>query len=238
MAPGLLEAIEAVSDDKPRFLVNTHWHGDHTGGNAKFTGAGATVIAHQGVRDRVTVDVTRPFFGQMNTTPASPPEAWPVITFDESMRLHLNGQTIHLIHVPAAHTDGDTFVVFEEANLIHTGDMLFSGMFPFVDISSGGTFDGYTAGLEKMLSMTDEETRIIPGHGPVSAPDALQASITMLEDTVAAVKSEFDAGKSLDETLEANPLGPWSEDWGWGFINAERLTALIYGDLERIKSEE
>ncbi len=237
MTPGLLQAITDIGGDKPRFLLNTHWHGDHTGGNAGMTEAGATIIAHQGVRDRVSRDITREFFGQQNTTPAAPPEAWPVITFGDSMTLHLNGQTIHLIHLPEAHTDGDTFVWFEEANIIHTGDVLFNGMYPFVDITSGGTFDGYIAGLERILSLSDENTQIIPGHGGLAARADVESTIAMLNEVVAALAVELDAGKSLEDTIAAAPLSDWSETWGNGFMNEGRFTTLIYQDLVRKRAE-
>lgn len=233
MAPGILNAIDAIAQDKPRYLVNTHWHGDHTGGNAIIGDTGATIIAHEGVRDRVTVDVTRDFFGQENTTPASPPSAWPVITFNDEMTLYLNGQTVRLIHAPAAHTDGDTFVYFEEADLLHTGDLMFSGMFPFVDITSGGSFSGYTEASQAMADLITEDTRIIPGHGPLSTKADIAASVEMLTGTLAAVQTEIDAGKDIEAVLDAAPLTPWVEDWAWGFINEARFTRLIFADLSQ-----
>ena len=233
MAPGILNAIDAIAGTKPTYLVNTHWHGDHTGGNAILGENGATFIAHQGVRDRVTVDVTRDFFGQENTTPASPSAAWPVITFNDEMTLYLNGQTIRLIHAPDAHTDGDTFIYFEEADVLHTGDLMFSGMFPFVDVTSGGTFSGFAAASTAMVELAGEETRIIPGHGPLSTEADLAAILDMLNGTVTAVQVEVDAGKDIEAILDAAPLTPWVEDWAWAFINEARFTQLIHADLTR-----
>lgn len=233
MVPGILNAVNEIAGEKPRYLVNTHWHGDHTGGNAIIGDAGATIVAHEGVRDRVTVDVTRDFFGQENTTPAAPEAAWPVITFNDEMTLYLNGQTVRLIHAPAAHTDGDTFVYFEEADVLHTGDLMFSGMFPFVDITSGGSFSGYVAASQTMADLANDETRIIPGHGPLSAVSDIETSVAMLEGTMAAVQAEIDAGKDIEAVLDAAPLTPWVEDWAWGFIDEARFTRLIFADLSR-----
>lgn len=233
MAPGILSAINEIAGEKPRYLVNTHWHGDHTGGNAIIGDAGATIIAHDGVRDRVTVDVTRDWFGQEVTTPAAPPEAWPVITFNDQMSLYLNGQTIRLIHTPDAHTDGDTFIYFEEANVLHTGDLMFNGMFPFVDITSGGTFAGFAAASQAMADAIDDDTRIIPGHGGLASKADIALTLDMLAGVTAAVQAEIDSGKEIDAILEAAPLTPWVEDWATGFMTEPRFTRLIHADLTR-----
>lgn len=238
MAPGILNAINEIAGEKPRYLVNTHWHGDHTGGNAIIGETGATIIAHEGVRDRVTVDVTRDFFGQETTTPAAPEAAWPVITFNDEMTLYLNGQTVRLIHAPTAHTDGDTFIYFEGANVLHTGDLMFSGMFPFVDITSGGSFSGFVAASQAMSDTIDAETRIIPGHGPLSTQADIGETLDMLEGAMAAVQAEIDAGKDLDAVLDAAPLTPWVEDWATGFMTEPRFTRLVYLDLTRDMSGE
>ncbi|MEL7546739.1 MAG: MBL fold metallo-hydrolase [Pseudomonadota bacterium] len=231
LAPALLAEIDNIAGDRPRFLLNTHWHGDHTGGNAAMQAAGATIISHEGVRDRLTRDVTRDFFGEEMTTPAAPPEAWPVITFSENMTLYLNGQTIRLIHTPAAHTDGDTFVHFEEADIIHAGDLLFSGLFPFVDVTSGGSFDGFLDGLALIQDMAGEDTRIIAGHGPLSNEGDVADSVAMINGTVAAVGAAMDDGQGLEALLENKVLADWAEDWNWGFIDDEAFTRLIYLDL-------
>ena len=231
MAPGILSAINEIAGEKPRYLVNTHWHGDHTGGNAIIGEAGATIIAHNGVRDRVTVDVTRDFFGQETTTPAAPEEAWPVITFNDQMTLYLNGQTVRLIHAPDAHTDGDTFIYFEEANVLHTGDLMFNGMFPFVDITSGGSFSGFAAASQAMSDTIDDQTRIIPGHGALATKADIGATLDMLDGVVSAVQAEIDAGKDIEAVLEAAPLTPWVDDWATGFMTEPRFTRLVYADL-------
>lgn len=231
MAPGILSAINEIAGEKPRYLVNTHWHGDHTGGNEIIGETGATIIAHNGVRDRVTVDVTRDFFGRETTTPAAPEAAWPVITFNDQMTLYLNGQTVRLIHAPDAHTDGDTFIYFEEANVLHTGDLMFNGMFPFVDITSGGSFSGFAAASQAMANTINDETRIIPGHGALASKADIAATLDMLDGVINAVQAEIDAGKDIDAVLEAAPLTPWVDDWATGFMTEPRFTRLVYADL-------
>ena len=233
MAPGILSAINEIAGEKPRYLVNTHWHGDHTGGNAIIGETGATIIAHNGVRDRVTVDVTRDFFGQETTTHAAPEEARPMITFNDEMTLYLNGQTVRLIHAPVAHTDGDTFIYFEEANVLHTGDLMFNGMFPFVDITSGGSFTGFVTASQAMADTINDETRIIPGHGALGSKSDIGATLAMLEGVMNAVQAEIDAGKDIDAVLEAAPLTPWVDDWATGFMTEPRFTRLVYADLTR-----
>ena len=147
------------------------------------------------------------------------------------MTLYLNGQTVRLIHTPRAHTDGDTFVYFEEADVLHTGDLMFSGLFPFVDITSGGSFLGFTAASRQMADLATAETRIIPGHGPLSTEADIEAVVDMLEGTMAAVQAEIDLGKDIEAVLDAAPLTPWVEDWAWGFIDEARFTRLIFSDL-------
>lgn len=231
MAPGLLGAIKDISGAaEVRFLLNTHWHGDHTGANAQMAASGATVVAHDGVRKRLTSENTRAMGGETQTIPPAEEAAWPVISYSDEMTVYLNGQTVEIIHLPAAHTDGDSAVYFREANVLHTGDVMFNGRFPFVDVWSGGTFDGYIEGLGTLYELADDETRIIPGHGPEATRADIKALRDMMVGAVAAVEGEM-AGKSLEEVQAANPLAPWSEDWGWSFIDADTFTALIYEDL-------
>ncbi|MEO0720980.1 MAG: MBL fold metallo-hydrolase [Pseudomonadota bacterium] len=228
-----LYAIGEITNDVPHYLVNTHWHGDHVGGNAKFEDVGALIIAHDNVRERVSTDQTMSIAGTERDVSASPVEAWPVITFDDDMTLHLNGQTVRLVHLPDAHTDGDTMIVFEDANVFHMGDVMFSGMFPFIDIGSGGSVEGYLAALQKAYDMADETTKIIPGHGPLSTREDIAMLRDMLADARDAVQAEIDAGKSLEQTLDARPLEPWVDDWASAFMTEPRFTTILYSDLSQ-----
>ena len=231
IAAANLTRISALAEGAPlRFLINTHWHGDHTGGNTPFADAGATIIAHDGVLKRLSSENTRVMDGETRITPPADPSAWPVLTFSDTLQLRLNGQDITLTHLPAAHTDGDAFVHFRQANVIHTGDVLFSGMFPFIDLDSGGTVDGFIAGLEAIVAAADEETRIIPGHGPLSTRADLQASIDLVRETSLIIREEVRQGRSLEEILAANPLADWDTEWSWNFITTERFTTILYRD--------
>lgn len=231
IAEANLAKINEIAGDAPRFLVNTHWHGDHTGGNAAFDETGALVVAHENVRARVSTDQSLSIAGNLRETPASPAGAWPLVTFDDDLTLHLNGQTIRLVHLADAHTDGDTMVYFEEANAFHMGDVMFAGNFPFIDISSGGSVAGYIAALDKAYAMADAQTRVIPGHGPLSTREDIKALADMLRGARALVQAEVDAGKTLEETIDAAPLSAYVDDWASGFMTEPIFTTILYTDL-------
>ena len=237
IAPANLAKInEIAGSSAPRFLINTHWHGDHVGGNAAFSGAGATVIAQENVFARVSRPQSMSIAGQAREVAASDPSAWPTITFEEGLTLRLNGQTIRATHLPAAHTDGDTIIVFEEANIIHIGDIGFTGNFPFIDISSGGSVDGFLAALDVIDAMSTEDTRIIPGHGPLSTRQDIRDSAAMLRATTAAVEALVREGRTLEEVLAARPLEAWNAEWGNGFMTEERFTTILFMDRSKLVS--
>ncbi|MEO1475893.1 MAG: MBL fold metallo-hydrolase [Pseudomonadota bacterium] len=233
IAPRNLAKIKEITGAAPSFLVNTHWHGDHTGGNANF---GATIIAHDNVRKRLTTEQTLVLLGNERNSPAAPPAAWPVITFDDDLSLHLNGQTISVIHVPEAHTDGDAIVLMEEANVIHMGDVFFNGRFPFIDISTGGTLAGYIAALDIAYAAANEETKIIPGHGPLADRADIAAMIDMLQGVRSAIQTARADGLDVDAAVASNLLAEWEEDWApeGSFISAESFTRIIYADLDNM----
>ena len=211
-------SVEELTDEPVSFLINTHAHADHTGANGAFTKSGATAVGHDNVRRALLADEQ---FDQSGI---------PELTFNDSVTFHLNGLTARVFHIPRAHTDGDAAIEFPEVNVIHAGDVLFNKIFPFIDLDGGGTVDGYIAGQQKILSMADNETRIIPGHGPLASKADLQNAVDMLIDAKARVKALVDAGKSHDEILAENPLSVY-DSWSWDFITTETMTNTLYRAL-------
>jgi glyoxylase-like metal-dependent hydrolase (beta-lactamase superfamily II) len=231
MSAKLKAAIAALSKKPVRFVINTHWHADHTGGNPAMGSAGAVIVAHDNVRKRLSVDQTVSFGGQVRTVAATPPEGLPVITFGEDVTLHLNGDDVHVIHVPPAHTDGDSIVHFAAANVIHTGDTFSMMGYPFVDASSGGKFDGLIAAADRALALCNDSTKIIPGHGPVGTTADLKAWRDMLvkiRDKVAALAAEH---KSLDDIKAAKPTAEFDAKMGAGFIKPDQVVEEIFVSL-------
>ncbi len=222
-------AIKAVSDKPVRFVVNTHWHGDHTGGNENFGKAGAVIVAHDNVRRRMSAGQVIEFF--KSTVPPAPPPALPVVTFADSVTLHLNGDTVRVLHVAPAHTDGDAIVHFTKANVVHMGDLYFNGLYPFIDASSQGSVDGVVAAADKALAMVDDQTRIIPGHGPAGNRGSLKEFRDMLatvRDRVRAMKKE---GKSLADIQAAQPTKEFDAKWGGGFLKPDQFVAIVHATL-------
>ena len=229
----IVAAIRTVTDTPVKFVVNTHWHGDHTGGNENFGKAGAVIIAHDNVRQRMSVETFNERFKQ--TIPASPKVALPVVTFADSVTLHLNGDTVHVTHVPPAHTDGDSIVHFTKANVLHMGDLFFNGGYPFVDVWSGGHVDGVIGAADKALAMGDEKTRIIPGHGAMADKAALKRFRDVVATVRERVKTLVDQGKSLEEIQAAAPSKEFDAEWGQGFMKGEQFVELVYLSLTKKK---
>lgn len=221
LAPILLEHVADTAGRPVNFMINTHVHGDHVGGNAQFAEDGTIIFAHDNIRKRLIAD----------SSEAGGDGGLPVVTFAEGLTFHLNGLEARVVHVPAAHTDGDAIIHFPDANVIHAGDTLFNGLFPFIDLESGGTINGFMAAQQKLWSLADEETKIIPGHGELASKADLRANIEMLEDSRALVQEMIDAGKSEDEILAANPLARYHDDYNWSFITTERMTRTLYYGL-------
>lgn len=227
----ILAAIRVFSDQPVRYVINTHWHGDHVGGNDNLGKAGAIIVAHENVRQRMSVEQFQALRGR--TLPASPHSALPVITFRDSVSLHLNGKTLRAFHVPPAHTDGDSIIHFAEADVIHMGDTFFNGSYPFVDVDSNGSIAGMIAAQEQILSMAGPKTRIIPGHGPLSDAEGLRAAHDMLVTLRDRVEQAIAAGVSADDFVASDPLADLNAKWGGGFLKPEQVLRIIYADLSR-----
>jgi len=221
LGPALLQKIEALAGRPADFVINTHAHGDHTGTNQYLDEHGALIFAHDKLRARMESDP------EQNTGPG----ALPIITFAEEMTFHFNGHEAYVFHVPSAHTDGDAAILFRDANVMTTGDLLFRGLFPFIDLDSGGSVSGYKAGMQRLIDMSNDATRFIPGHGPVSTRSDLRQDLEMLVDAEARVKALVDKGLGEEEIVSANPLADYHDDYNWGFITTERMTRSLFRSL-------
>lgn len=230
---GLTDRIQAAIDelggDSVDFVVNTHFHGDHTGGNENFGEAGATIIAHNNVQQRLSTEQVSTLDG--STTPPAPAAAIPVLTFPERMTFHYNGDTVNIMHTPAAHTDGDSVLHFTDANAFHMGDTFFNGTYPFIDVGAGGSIDGIIGAAESVLARANAGTRIIPGHGPLATRDDLSEYAAVLTQVRDRIQSMIDAGRSEDEVVMANPTSEWDDAWGQGFMSPEQFTRFAYQSL-------
>ncbi len=224
-------AVSAISQAPIRFVVNTHWHGDHTGGNENLGGAGSVIVAHENVRRRMSSEQVSEFFKR--TTPASPKAALPVMTFADDVSFHVNGDELHVFHVDPAHTDGDSIIHWKSANVFHMGDLYFSGGFPFIDLDSGGSIDGVIAAADKVLALANDASKIIPGHGPLASKKDLTGYRDMLKTIRSRVQSQITGGKSLDEVKASRPTKEWDDTLGKGFINGDSLTQFVYRSLSK-----
>ncbi len=231
LTPKITAAIAAVTPKAVAFVLNTHWHFDHTGGNENFGKAGSIIVAHDNVRRRMDSEQLIEFLG-MKTKP-SPKAALPVITFSADTTFHLNGEEIHAYHAPRAHTDGDSVVLFRGSNVVHMGDIYFNGMYPFIDTSSGGTVDGVIAAADRVLAIADDRTKIIPGHGPLSNKAELKAYRDMLESVSGRIRQLIKDGRKLEEIVEAKPTADFDEKWGKGFIPPAKFAEMLTRNLLR-----
>ena len=231
LADKIEAALKGIADKPVKFVINTHWHGDHTGGNPHF-GEKAPIIAQENVRKRLATGGTTRF----GVAPPAPKAALPVITFEDKVSVHLNGEDIRAIHVPQGHTDGDSVIFFTQSNVVHMGDDFFNGgMFPFIDIDSGGSVQGMIAGGEKVLAETPDDVKIIPGHGPLGTKDDLRKFVAMLKETSAAVEAGIKKGKTLDQLKKEKVLAKW-DPWGQSFIKTDVFTEILYDSLKQKKT--
>lgn len=224
-------ALAKLSDRPLRFVLNTHWHYDHTGGNENLGKTGALIVAHDNVRVRMS---SEQFIASLNQkVPPSPAVALPVVTFDASTTFHINGDAIRAIHVPHAHTDGDALVHFTKANVIHMGDTYFASGYPFIDLSSGGSVAGLLAAIDKALALGNDTTRYIPGHGPVGDKAALLRYRAMIADVAAKVRAGIAAKRTVDQVVASKPSAAYDAEWGQSFMKPERFVRTLYASLSR-----
>ena len=216
LADKIAKAIGNISSNKMKYVVNTHYHGDHTGSNAYFSEIqDTTIFAHHNVRTRLQADKE------------VKPAALPVVTFAEGITLHFNGETIKVTHLPAGHTDSDSVIWFEKANVLHAGDLFFQGRFPYIDLDGGGTVDGYIKNVRSLIAMLNEDTQIIPGHGKLATKADYQSALDMIVETAAYIKTKKDQGVSLGDLISSGLDDKWKA-WSWQFINEEKWISTLY----------
>ena len=218
LAEKIAAQLGQLGSDKPKYVINTHYHGDHTGSNAFFhSHKGATILAHENVRVRLADDEK------------VKPEALPTITYEDGIKIYFNGETLHVMHLAVGHTDGDSVVWFEQPNVMHTGDLFFNGRFPYIDQGAGGNVEGYMDSVKQLLAKIDDETVIIPGHGDISNKQEYSAFLAMISETFSYVKALKQDGKTLDEVKAMGLDDKWA-DWSWNFINEEKWITTLYTD--------
>jgi glyoxylase-like metal-dependent hydrolase (beta-lactamase superfamily II) len=232
LTPRILGAIREITPDRVRFVFNTHWHGDHTGGNENMGEAGALLVAQENVRRRLSMDQILERVGRpVDTTLAAPEAALPVVTFTEDISFHLNGDEVHAFHVAHAHTDGDAIVHFVGADVVHMGDTFFKDRFPFIDTASGGSIDGLIAAVGRALAVMDADTKVIPGHGTLSDREAVRTYRDVLKDVRDRVAAMIAQGASLEEILAARPAADHATRWALDEPDEHSFVETVYRSL-------
>ena len=226
-------AIRTFSPKPTKFVVTTHWHQDHTGGNENLSREGAIMVAHENVRKRLGSEQFVGFFNRK--IPPMAESALPIITFSQDISFHLNGDDIFIFHVAPAHTDGDAIVHFRQSGVIHTGDIYFNGLYPFIDLSAGGSVDGVIAAVKQLISLCGNNTKVIPGHGPLSDKAGLEAYLKMLVTIRDRIANEIKAGKTLDEVIASKPTRDFDPILGKGFLKPEQFVKIVYDSLVKKK---
>ena len=225
----ILQAIAEKTSDPVRFVINTHWHGDHTGGNENLGKAGAVIVAHENVRESMSKDQFIKIFNKHVS--AAPEVALPVITFVDGITFHWNDDTIQVMHVAPAHTNGDSVIHFHQANVIHAGDTFFNKLYPYIDVSNGGSIDGMILATDKLLGLANEKTKIIPGHGPLADKQDLQVYREMLVTMRNSIRDLKHSGKSRDDVIASKPTAGYDPAWGKGFLKPDVWVGIVYDSL-------
>jgi glyoxylase-like metal-dependent hydrolase (beta-lactamase superfamily II) len=216
LAQKIAKTLSELSDKSPNYIINTHYHGDHTGSNAFFKeNKGTTIFAHENVRLRLA--------SGKDVNSAS----LPVVTYQDGIKFHLNSETIHVFHLAEGHTDGDSVVWFEQSDVMHTGDLFFNGMFPYIDLGAGGSVKGYIQSVDTLLDKINSNTKVIPGHGALGNKADLQKFVGMIKETYAFVQAKKVAGMSEEQVLKDGLESKW-DNWAWAFINEERWIKTLY----------
>lgn len=228
LTPKILAAIKKITSKPVTYLLNTHWHGDHTGGNSNMEKEGAIIVAHNNVRKRMSVDQ----IVRGKTKKAAPENALPVITFSKDMLFHINNDDVFITHTHNAHTDGDAIVYFTNNNVIHMGDTYFQGKFPYIDIDSGGSINGYIAGIEKAILFSNDTTKIIPGHGNVATKADLKPYLKMLKSLKDKIQEEINNGKSLEDVIANKSITKEYISFN-GWITEKRIKTAVYNSLKK-----
>ena len=228
LTPKILAAIKGITDKPVRFLINTHWHFDHTGGNENLGKAGVIIVAHDNVYKRMSVEGVIDLL-KVKLPPASK-AGLPVITFSDNVSFHLNGDTIIATRIPPAHTDGDSFVRFHNANVIHTGDVFASGRYPFIDVENKGSVKGIVAAMDRLIPTLDDNTVVIPGHGPISRKADVIAYRKMMFTVATRVDAMVRAGKTKEQVVAAKPLKEFDAEWG-KFCKTDNFVEIVYTGL-------
>lgn len=229
--PAVLTAIKGFTELPVSVLINTHWHADHTGGNADQAKQGSRIIAHANTRKRLSTDQ---FIEAFNSkVPASPEIALPVMTFDEMLTIYAEDEVVYLAHVPPAHTDSDIGVYFAKANVLHAGDLFFNGMYPFIDSSTGGWIGGMVKAADKILANMNDKAKIIPGHGPLGTREQFKVYREMLVTVQKRITPLVKSGKTVDAVVAAKPLADLDDKWGKGFMKPEAFVKVVYGGIKK-----
>jgi cyclase len=229
LAPRITAALQKLSGKPVKFVVNTHWHGDHTGGNEAFGKTGSIIVSHGNVRRRMSVEQ----LSAWGKVPASPVAALPILTFDRAVTLHWNGEDLEVIHVPNAHTDGDAIIRFRKSNVVHMGDIFFNYWYPFIDTASGGSVNGVVSAVDAVLASIDDKTKIIPGHGALAS----KADLVTYRDMLATVRDRIakliEEGRTREEVVAAKPSREFDAKWGGQFLKPDQWVGLLYDDLRK-----